>query len=308
VSAHVLGRVRIGCFMIETSEFGRTGHFSSRVIFGAAAIGSGSQNFADGILETVRAAGINHIDTAASYGDSELRLTDFLHDHRDEVFLATKTGERSGSAARAELERSLQRLGVAHVDLVQLHNLVEDDEWAVAHGPGGAVEALARAQSEGLVRHIGVTGHGLRIPAMHLRSLAEFEFASVLFPYNYSLLKSPDYLTDVAALKAECVRRGVAMQTIKSIARRRWPDGSQKQYSWYEPLDDADAIGRAVRFVLSEPGLFLNSSSDARQLPAIIHAAQAPTHADAPTPAELEADSTKFGIAPLFDGRELERI
>ncbi len=204
--------------MIETLEFGRTGHHSTRVIFGAAAIGSGSQKFADGVLETVVAAGINHIDTAASYGESELRLTDFLQDHRNSFFLATKTGERTGSGARAELERSLQRLSVDHVDLIQLHNLVEEDEWATAHGPGGAVEALVQAQSEGLVRNIGVTGHGLRIPGMHLRSLAEFAFASVLFPYNFALLSNAEYRADVDALRAECQRLGVAMQTIKSIS------------------------------------------------------------------------------------------
>ena len=294
--------------MIETLEFGKTGHLSTRVIFGAAAIGGGSQTFADGVLETVLNAGINHIDTAASYGDSELRLTSFLQDHRSSVFLATKTGERTGSGARAELERSLQRLGVDHVDLIQLHNLVEDDEWTTAHGPGGAVEALAQAQTEGLVRHIGVTGHGLRIPTMHLRSLAEFPFASVLFPYNFALLSNPEYRADVDALRAECERRGVAMQTIKSIARRRWMDDSEKKYSWYQPLEDEAAIGRAVRFVLSEPDLYLNSSSDARQLPAVVRAAQSAEATTAPSEADLAADVEAFAISPLFDGRELERI
>ena len=294
--------------MIESMEFGRTGHLSTRIIFGAAAIGGGSQEFADGVLETVRAAGINHIDTAASYGESELRLTNFLQDHRNAVFLATKTGERTGSGARAELERSLQRLGVDHVDLIQLHNLVEDDEWAVAHGPGGAVEALAAAQAEGLVRHLGVTGHGLRIPAMHLRSLAEFPFASVLFPYNFTLMSNPGYRRDVEALRAECQVRGVAMQTIKSIARRRWQDDHGRKYSWYEPLEDEAAIGRAVRFVLSEPDLYLNSSSDTRQLPSIVRAATAADAAVAPKTTDLEADVTAFAITALFDGRELERI
>src|SRR5579862_4459711 len=155
--------------MIDRAEFGRTGHASSRVIFGAAALGRMSQERADELLPVLLEFGVNHIDTAASYGDSELRLAPWMAEHRDRFFLATKTGERTGDGARASLERSLTRLGVDSVDLIQLHNLVEPDEWETAHGPGGAVEALARARDEGLVRFIGVTGHGLRIAGMHRR-------------------------------------------------------------------------------------------------------------------------------------------
>ena len=170
--------------------FGHTGHESSRVIFGAAALGGMSQERADATLAQIDAAGVNHIDTAASYGASEDRLQPFLAQHRDRFFLATKTGEREGDAARAELERSLARMGVDQIDLIQLHNLVEPDEWDLAFAPDGAVAALDAARSEGLVRFIGVTGHGLRIAGMHLRSLERFEFDSVLLPYNRSLLRS----------------------------------------------------------------------------------------------------------------------
>src|SRR5918996_6253193 len=149
--------------MLPLAPFGRTGHASTRAIFGAAALGSMRQERADEVLALLLDAGVNHIDTAASYGDSELRIGPWMEEHRQRFFLATKTGERTGDAARAELERSLERLRVDSVDLVQLHNLVEEDEWQVAHGPGGAVEALGRARDEGLVRYIGVTGHGLRI-------------------------------------------------------------------------------------------------------------------------------------------------
>jgi aryl-alcohol dehydrogenase-like predicted oxidoreductase len=166
--------------MIERADFGSTGHRSSRVIFGAAGLGRVSQERADEILPALLEFGVNHLDTAASYGESELRLAPWLASRRDEFFLATKTGERDGVAARASLERSLDRLGVDHVDLIQLHNLVEPEEWEQAHGPGGAVEALARAREEGLTRFIGVTGHGLRIAGMHLRSLERFDFDSVL--------------------------------------------------------------------------------------------------------------------------------
>ncbi|MEL7206967.1 MAG: aldo/keto reductase, partial [Actinomycetota bacterium] len=291
--------------MLPTQPFGATGHHSTRTIFGAAALGAMSEDRAAATLELVRARGINHIDTAASYGESELRLAPWLADHRHEVFLATKTGDRTGAAARASLERSLERMGVDHVDLIQLHNLVEEEEWAAAFASGGAVEALARAREEGLCRFIGVTGHGVRIPGMHLRSLAEFPFDAVLFPYNYALLTNPVYRADVEALIERCEANEVAVQTIKAIAKGRWPD-DRRQFSWYEPLTDPDAIGRAVRHVLGRPGLFLNTTSDARLLPIVLDAAEGPIAL--PSDEEMAADITGHGITPLFDGADLERI
>lgn len=293
---------------LPTTAFGRTGHSSSRVIFGAAALGGMTPDRANSVvLPQLLEHGVNHIDTAASYGDSELRVAEWMPDHRDTFFLATKTGERNGPAARAELEKSLERLGVDHVDLIQLHNLVEQDEWETAFSSGGVVEAMEAAQSEGLVRHIGVTGHGLRIAAMHLRSLEEYPFASVLFPWNFSLAQSAAYAADVEALRAVCNERTVAMQTIKSIARRRWPaDADGKRFSWYQPIEDPEAIGRAVRWVLGEPDLFLNTSSDARLLDAALTAAH--NLDTTPSDAEMAADTDQLDIAPLFDGSALERI
>jgi aryl-alcohol dehydrogenase-like predicted oxidoreductase len=292
--------------MTDLAPFGRTGHQSSRVIFGAAALGSMRQEHADQVLATLLEFGVNHIDTAAAYGDSELRLAPWLAAHRSQFFLATKTGERSGAGARASLELSLTRLGVDSVDLIQLHNLVEPAEWEVAHGPGGAVEALSRARDEGLVRFIGVTGHGLRIASMHLRSLERFGFSSVLLPYNYAVLSDDRYRADMESLLAVCEQRGVAVQTIKSVARRRWPEGVAPQFSWYEPLADGDALARAVRYVLGRPGLFLNSSSDTRLLKPTLEAAAA----GGPVPAdeEMAADVGRHQIEPLFDGATLERI
>lgn len=294
------------------APFGRTGHESSRLIFGAAALGAMSQSRADATLEAAAAAGINHIDTAASYGDSELRLADFLADHRHDMFLATKTGDRSGDDARASLERSLQRMKVDHVDLIQLHNLVESDEWEQATGPGGALEALIEARDEGLCRFIGVTGHGTRIAGMHLRSLERFDFDSVLFPYNYTMLQNPLYRADVEQLRTQCRDKGVAAQTIKSIARGRWPERSEgdgARFSWYEPLTNEAAIERAVRYVLAEPDLFLNTTSDARLHPALYRAAEH-FQADSTKPGDdaMEADVQDFAITPLFDGDTLEVI
>ena len=287
--------------------FGSTGHLSSRVIFGAAALGSMHQERADAVLATMLAGGINHIDTAAGYGDSELRLQPFLAAHRTEVFLATKTGERTGDAARAELERSLARMGVDSVDLIQLHNLVEPDEWEVAHATGGAMEAMVRARDEGLVRFIGVTGHGTRIPAMHLRSLERFAYDSVLAPYNQMMMASAQYAADFERLVAVCGERGVAVQTIKSAARRRWAaDSTGPHYAWYEPLPAGPALDRAVAFTLCRDELFLNSSSDARLLQPIIDAASRSVFP--PSADDLAADAAEWSMIPLFDGAALERI
>jgi aryl-alcohol dehydrogenase-like predicted oxidoreductase len=295
--------------MIDQMEFGRSGHRSTRVIFGAAALGRLPQDRADDVLDILLEFGVNHIDTAASYGDSELRIAPWMTQHRDRFFLATKTGDRAGPEARASLERSLQRLGVDQVDLIQLHNLVEEDEWATAHAKGGAVEALAQARDEGLVRFIGVTGHGLRIAGMHLRSLEQFDFDSVLFPYNFSLLQDNAYRSDVERLLDVCRERRVAVQTIKSVARRRWhDDDSAPRHSWYAPIDDDEALARAVRWVLANPDVFLNTSSDTRLLRPALQAASAATVGDRPSDDEMAADISALGIEPIFDGGALERI
>jgi aryl-alcohol dehydrogenase-like predicted oxidoreductase len=284
--------------MIETAPFGRTGHESTRVLFGAAALGSMNQERADAVLETLLEFGINHIDTAEGYGDSELRIGPWMERHRDRFFLATKTRARDGVGARASLERSLERLRVERVDLIQLHHLVHEEDWRTAFAPGGAVEALARARDEGLVSHLGVTGHGTRAPEMHRRSLERFEFASVLAPCNWTMLQDPDYANDFRALVDLCHGRGVAVQTIKSIARRRWDGPPERAFSWYEPLQDPDAIRRAVHFVLARPGLFLNTSSDATLLRATLEAASEPV--EPPGDARMRADAEALGITPLF--------
>jgi len=294
--------------MIERAEFGGTGHQSSRVIFGAAALGAMRQERVDELLPVLDEFGVNHLDTAASYGDSELRLAPWLATRRQDFFLATKTGERGGDGARASLERSLERLGVDHVDLIQLHNLVEPGEWELAHGPGGAVEALMRARDEGLARFIGVTGHGLRIARMHVRSLERFDFDSVLIPYNFPVMSDLGYRADVEELLEVCAGRRVAVQTIKAVARRRWADDSRPHFSWYEPLADAAALDRAVRYVLARPQLFLDTSSDARLLRPILEAASAPSAGASPSDEEMEADVARHAMQPLFDGADLERI
>ena len=284
--------------MITQSPFGRTGHQSSRVIFGAAALGGTKQDKADAILEILLEYGVNHIDTAAAYGDSELRIGPWMREHRKNFFLATKTGDRTAEAARASLHRSLERLKVDQIDLIQMHNLVEEPEWQTAMGPAGALEALVEARSQGLVRFIGVTGHGTQVAAMHHRSLERFAFDSVLFPYNFTMLGIDQYAADVESLIKLCNERNVATQTIKSAARRRWQSGNERRFSWYEPLRERDALRRAVNFVLSRPGLFLNTSSDTTILREILDAAsQTPA---APARSAMEADVAHFAMEPLF--------
>ena len=222
--------------MIQQQPFGPTGHDSTRVIFGAAAIGNVSQQEADQTMELIREHGINHIDTAASYGDAELRLGPWMEAHRDEFFLATKTGERTRALAFEEIERSLERLRTDHVDLIQLHNLVDPDEWESVFAGGGAIEALIEAQAEGLVRYIGVTGHGVTVARQHLRSLEQYPFDSVLLPYNYPMSLNAEYLADFEELAAVCAERGVALQTIKAITRGPWCDRQPTANTWYEPL------------------------------------------------------------------------
>jgi aryl-alcohol dehydrogenase-like predicted oxidoreductase len=284
--------------MIDTTPFGRTGHDSTRVIFGAAAFGRVTQDEADQTMELIRRHGINHLDTAASYGDAELRLGPWMAGHRSEYFLATKTGERSRDAAWAEINQSLERLQTDHVDLLQLHNLVDEDEWRTAFAAGGALEAAVRARDEGLTRHIGVTGHGVTVAAQHLRSLGEFEFDSVLLPYNFPMSRNRAYLDDFEALVATCSERGVAVQTIKSITRAPWGDREQTAATWYEPLRDQGAIDTAVAWVLGRDGVFLNTVGDIHVLPMVLDAAE---RADGrPDEQAMERLEAAFGLEPLF--------
>ncbi|MCY4564899.1 MAG: aldo/keto reductase [Gammaproteobacteria bacterium] len=285
--------------MIERIPFGSTGHESSRALFGAAALGGMRQEKADATLDLLLEFGVNHIDTAAAYGDSELRIAPWMKAHREDFFLATKTGARDARGARESLERSLERLGVEQVDLIQLHNLVDIGEQEIALGAGGALEALVAARDEGLVRFIGVTGHGTFAPARHLESLRRFPFDSVLAPCNFAMLAQPEYASDFEELYGTCRERGVAFQIIKSIARRRWTEADEeKRFSWYRPIRATDALRRAVHFVLSRPGLFLNTSSDTTLLRATLEAAA--EVAECPDEGAMRGDSESLGIEPLF--------
>lgn len=288
--------------VIEKLEFGRTGHASTRTLFGAAALGGMKQNKATEVFETLLEHGVNHIDTAASYGESELRLAPFLAEHRSRFFLATKTGDRTREGARDSIHRSLERLGVEQIDLIQFHNLTDESGWATATGPGGALEAAIEARDQGLVRFIGVTGHGTAVAEMHLRSLDQFDFDSVLLPRNYMLMQDERYSGAFDELYQRCQEGRVAMQIIKSIARRRWrEDDPAPRYSWYEPIREKDALRRAVFWTLARPGVFLNTSSDATLLRPTLDAAREFSARQAETlESELAADAEGLDMEPLF--------
>jgi aryl-alcohol dehydrogenase-like predicted oxidoreductase len=284
--------------VIEKAPFGKTGHESTRTIFGAAALGSVTQAEADRTLELIAELGVNHIDTAASYGDSELRLAPWLAENRDSVFLATKTGQRDRAGAREEIRRSLDRLGVDQVDLIQLHNLVDVIEWETALREDGALEAAVEARDEGLVRFIGVTGHGLSVPAMHRRSLERFPFDSILLPYNYVQMRDERYASDFEAVTALCSERGVAVQTIKAMSLAPWDGRERTAGTWYEPLTEQDDIDLAVHWVLGRPGVFLNTVGDITLLPKALDAAS--RYESRPPQAAMDELAERRGLVPLF--------
>lgn len=283
---------------IRRLPFGPTGHESSQILFGAAALGQVTQKEADETLELLLRYGINHIDTAASYGHAEERIGPWMRAHRGDFFLATKTGERSYAKAREEIHRSLERLQVETIDLIQLHNLVHPDEWDEALGENGALEAAIEARDEGLVRFIGVTGHGRTVPTMHYRALERFPFASILLPWNYVQKHAEGYGPDFMRVAALAKERDVAVQTIKSIARGPWATTSQDRATWYQPLEEQGAIDQATHWVMAQD-FFVNSVGDIHILPKVLDAA-ARFDGSSPTDEEMDRLLGRQQMSTLF--------
>jgi len=289
--------------MIVKQLFGNTGHLSTRTIFGAAALRNVTQVEADQTLDVLLKYGINHIDTAAGYGESELRIGPWMEKHRNKFFLATKVFRRSYKDARDQIDLSLKRLQVTTIDLMQIHNLTDPRSWKKVMGPDGALKAIVEAREQDLIKYIGITGHGYTVAAMHTRSLERFEFDSVLLPYNYMMLQDPKYTADFESLLKLCKDRNVAVQTIKSLAYRPWGNKRKTRTTWYEPFEDQTNIDRAVHWVLNREGIFLNTSSDIHLLPKLLDATS--RFKIGPLEEEMQSKASQLGMKPIFDGRSL---
>jgi aryl-alcohol dehydrogenase-like predicted oxidoreductase len=285
--------------MIAKRRFGRTGHSSSRVIFGAYALSGATQAEADRVLDILLEYGVNHIDTAPMYGNAEKCIGSWMVKHRDRFFLATKSRKRSYEGAWEDLQRSLSQLRVDHVDLWQMHGLTNPVGWEKAMGPGGALEAFIEARDKGLVRFLGVTGHGSKVPAMHKRSMERFDFDAVSLPYNYELMQNRRYAAGFDELVGLCRKRKVAVQTIKSIARRPWGSGPKTYNTYfYEPLETQDAIDKSVHWALGLSNSFQITAGDMRLLPKMLDAAG--RFEKRPSDAEMSAVVDKFGVRSIF--------
>ena len=240
---------------MEHRRLGRIGRENSVLIFGGAALGEATEEASDQAIQQALDAGVDHFDTAADYGDSELQYGRWMPEIRDRIFLSTKTGDREKDAARRSIESSLERLRVDNVDLIQLHAVGDLEDLDRATGPGGALEAAIEAKEEGLVGAIGITGHGNEAPATHLEALNRYPFDTVLTPWNFILSTDPDYRRDYEALVEEIKRQDAGLMVIKAISKRNWPEGDpendQKYTTWYEPFDRQEHIDAAVSFVLS---------------------------------------------------------
>ena len=284
---------------IEKRVFGRTGHMSSAIIFGAAALARVDQGVADRVLDLLIEYDVNHIDTAARYGDAELRVGRWMDRHRNRFFLATKTGERDYQGARDGIRRSLERLRTDRIDLIQLHALIHPDEWERALSAGGALQACVEAREQGLVKYIGVTGHGWSVAAMHRRSLERFDFDSILLPWNWFAAQHQAYAPDFERTAKLAQERNAAVQTIKGVARGPWAAGIKRdRATWYQPLEAMDDIRPAVHWVLSRAGVFLLSAGDVDILPMILKAAAEPIAK--PSNEAMAALSERTGLASIF--------
>lgn len=284
--------------MIAKLPFGRTGHLSTRTLFGAAAFYQATQEEADRTMEVILQYGVNHIDTAASYGDSEIRLGPWMEKYRDQFFLATKTGDRKYPEALQSIQRSLERLRTDHVDLIQLHAVIEDEELETVLAPGGALEAALEARDKGWVRFIGITSHTLHAPVIHRKALERFDFDSVLLPYNYMLMQNPQYAADFKALYQICQEKKVAMQLIKTLQRRPWGDRPHTATTWYEPFQEQAQIDLAIHYALGLPGIFINTAGDIHVLPKVLDAAS--RFEKAPSEAEMQALVRASEAEPLW--------
>lgn len=260
--------------MLLTRRFGRTEHMSTVAIFGAAAFWEISQEQADRVMEMVISAGVNHIDVAPSYGQAEKRLGSWMRRERERFFLGCKTMERTHAGAWKELHRSLKLLQCEKFDLYQLHAVTSFEELEAVTAPGGALEALVEAKRSGLIRHIGITGHGVDAPAIYLEALRRFDFDTVTFPLNFVQAGNAKYYLDAKELIRQCHSRDVGVMVIKSIAQGPWGEKEKTATTWYEPFSGMDEIQKGINFVLSHDVTGICTAGDIRVLPMVLKACE----------------------------------
>ncbi len=284
---------------MQKRRLGRTGHMSSFVIYGGAALGNATQEEAEIALMMALAAGVNHIDIAPSYGHAESLVGPWLEDHRDKFFLGCKTGERKRDGAWRELEQSLKNLRTDKLELHQLHAVTTFEALDAAFAPGGAIEVLQEAKDQGLTKYLGITGHGMDAPAIYIQALERFDFDTVMFPINPVLYARPEYRRNAEKLLEMCVARDVGVMVIKSIAKQPWGDLERTYNTWYVPYDEQEAIEMGVRFALSQPGVTgIPAAGDTRLLPMVLQAAQQYQPLDAPDQESLIGQSA--GLETIF--------
>lgn len=279
---------------IAKRKFGSTGHESSRVIFGAAALGNSTEADVDRAFEILIEYGVNHIDTSVSYGKSEKLIGKWMNSHGGNFFLATKIDSRTYVDAHKELHRSLEDLGVSRFDLLQMHELVDDTDTDTFLGSKGALKVLIEAKAQGQARFVGVTSHGFNAPKIITRCLKEYPFDTVLLPFNYALSVHPEYGPEFSALVSLCRERGVALQTMKSITRSPWGTTPKNHTTWYRPLEEPADIERAVHWVMAQEELFLASVGDVDLLPLFLQAAA--NYTEKPEKVEMEGMAARLGL------------
>jgi aryl-alcohol dehydrogenase-like predicted oxidoreductase len=281
--------------IMEKRRLGRTGHMSTVLTLGCAAIGRVSQEEADVVLEMAIDHGMNHIDVAPTYGDAELRLNKWMREHRDEFFLACKTRKRTREGAAEDLEASLERLGVDHLELYQLHGLDEMDELETALGEGGAMEVFLDAREQGIVDHLGITSHR---PDTALEAIRRFDFDTVLFPLNFILKRHPVPENDYEPLLRLAKERDMGAIAMKAFTRRPWPTEERRYNTWYEPWDTQWGIDRGLWFALSQGVTTAASAGDVRLFPMMVDAAE--RYAELTRGEQEELVESASGLRPLF--------
>lgn len=259
---------------METRRFGRTGHMSTVAVFGAAAFWEITQADADQVIESVIAAGINHIDVAPSYGQAEIRIGPWMPRARGRFFLGCKTMERTKAGAWKEMQESLKRLQTETFDLYQCHAITTLEELDAVTMKGGALEAFVEARRAGLTKFIGITGHGADAPKIYLEALRRFDFDSVMFPLNFVQMANPEFRKHAEELIATCKAKDVGLLIIKSVTKAPWGERQHTATTWYEPFDKSAEIQRAVNFVLSQDVTGLCTAGDTRVLPLVIQACE----------------------------------